>query len=945
MSVEQHQSVPQFLAHCGDQGRAVAGFDWSATPLGAIDSWPECIKSTLSLMLHANVPMAVLWGETGILLHNKAFGTLVGKPDFSALGCSLLELFPQFSVFMRDVIRSVLSGKTVAERDMLTMLERDGKFQEVWVNQDYSPIVDDNGAVCAVFAIIKDTTERIRIEQRLNFAQEAGGVGTFEWYPDKGTLDVSDEYRRIWGLDPHVEVTDAMLVSLLHPDDATKSGTHKRDSDNPLAYVEYRRICPQTNEIRWLARQGRVISATGVSVRRFVGTVTDITARKQAEAALRDAEERFRTLAQSMTNLLWTARPDGLLSWCNGRIHEYVGAGDEAVLGEAWGQHLHPDDVASVALAWSEALRTGSMYETELRLRRFDGTFRWFITRATPIRDESGKIIYWIGSNTDIEAQKRAESELAALAIELEARVETRTAELAQTQEILRQSQKMEAIGNLTGGIAHDFNNLLQVVGGNLELLRRHIADQPQAVRHAQNAMEGVERGAHLAAQLLAFGRRQALAPKVVNVGKLLHGVEDMLRRVLGVTIELKTIVHNGAGKSLIDPVNLENAILNLSINARDAMEGVGKLTIEAANVILDASSATKQRELAPGQYVMVSVTDTGHGMPKELLEKVFDPFFTTKPQGKGSGLGLSMVYGFVKQSGGQVRLYSEPGEGTTVRLYLPSSTDTEDDVAEVDYSPVIGGHETILVVEDDEAVRATVVAQLSDLGYTVLTAKDASSGIDIVESQAALDLILTDVIMPGPVKVDALAQRAQALLPHAKIIFTSGYTEGAIVHSGRLSDGIAFLAKPYNHETLARKVRSVLGPPKNAVPMEVSMPTANESRALTILLCEDDMLIRMNMLDIIEDFGHTGLEAGNGAEALELSAQHAIDMLITDVGLPDISGVELANRLREINTLLPVLFASGHSHIAGVTLDARTAVLQKPFTVDMLGKAIAALA
>ena len=944
MSVEPHQSGQQFLAHCGEQGRAVAGYDWSATALGAIEGWPRCVKSMLSLILSADVPMAILWSETGILLHNKAYGVLIGKPDFSDLGRSIFEVLPQFSEFMPNVIGSVFSGKPVAVRDMPAMLQRDGKLQEVWLNHDYSPIVDESGVVCAIIAIIKDTTERIKVEQRLNFAQEAGGVGTFEWYPDKGTLDVSDEYRRIWGLDPHVEVTDTMLVSQLHPDDTAKAGTFKRDSENPLAYVEYRRLIPQTGEIRWLARQGRVISATGVSVRRFVGTVTDITARKQAEAALRNAEERFRTLAQSMTNLLWTARPDGLLSWCNGRIHEYVGAGDEAVLGAAWAQHLHPDDVASVSLTWGEALRTGSLYEAELRLRRFDGTFRWFITRATPIRDEDGVITYWIGSNTDIEAQKRAESELSALAVELEARVETRTAELVQTQEILRQSQKMEAIGNLTGGIAHDFNNLLQVVGGNLELLRRHIADQPQAVRHAQNAMEGVERGAHLAAQLLAFGRRQALAPKVVNIGKLLHGMEDMLRRVLGATIELKTIVHSVSGKSLIDPVNLENAILNLSINARDAMEGVGKLTIEASSVTLDALGAAKHRDLAPGPYVVVSVSDTGHGMPKELLAKVFDPFFTTKPQGKGSGLGLSMVYGFVKQSGGQVRLYSEPGEGTTVRLYLPSSTDAEDVLTQADHSPVVGGSETILVVEDDEAVCAIVVAQLTDLGYNVLTAKDASSGIKIIESHPALDLILTDVIMPGPVKVDTLAQRALDLLPHAKIIFTSGYTEGSIVHSGRLSDGVAFLAKPYNHEALARKVRSILGPPKSAIPSEVSMPTANEPRPLTILLCEDDVLIRMNMLDIIEDFGHIGLEAGNGAQALELSAQHAVDLLITDVGLPDISGVELANRLRLITPGLPVLFASGHSQIPGVTLDSKTAVLQKPFTVDMLGNAITAL-
>ncbi len=829
--------------------------------------------------------------------------------------------------------------RSVAVRDKAAMLERAGKVQEFWLNHDYSPVMDENGACCAVLAIIKDTTERVRVEQRLNFAQEAGGVGTFEWYLDKGTLDVSDEYRRIWGIKPNVEVTDTMLVGLLHPEDQMKAGTFKIGQDNPLEYVEYRRICPESGEVRWLARRGRVISADGVAVRRFVGTVTDITERKHSDAALKLAEERFRTLAQSMTNQLWTATPDGLLNWCNGRIYDYFAVGDEHMLGANWVNNVHPEDVAAASAAWAAALKTGSLYETEFRLRRSDGVYRWFITRATPIRDEHGHISYWIGSNTDIEAQKQAERELAALAVDLEARVEARTAELLQTQEVLRQAQKMEAIGNLTGGIAHDFNNLLQVIGGNIQMLERQLAAQPQAAKLATNARKGVERGAHLASQLLAFGRRQALAPKVVNMGRVLTLMEDMLRRMAGAAIDIKTIVHEGIGNCLIDPLNLESAILNLAINARDAMEGAGTLTIEAFNFVLNDDSKAVHSDIQPGAYVVVSVTDTGQGMSKETLTKVFDPFFTTKAQGKGSGLGLSMVYGFVKQSGGHVRIYSEQGEGTSVRLYLPSSQEVEDMLAEQDESAVSGGTETILVVEDDDAVRGTVVALLSELGYKVLKARDALSAIGIIESGLPIDLILSDVMMPGPVKLEQMVQRALQLMPDIKIIFTSGYTEGSIVHSGRLQAGIEFLAKPYGHDVLARKLRSVLGAAKISNPEDAKRP-----HSLTILLCEDDELIRMNLADILEDFGHKTLEAANGAQALELFEQNSVDILITDVGLPDISGIDLCARIREAMPQLPVIFASGHSHLPGVTLDAKTAILCKPYTMDMIEDAIAAM-
>jgi CheY-like chemotaxis protein len=314
-----------------------------------------------------------------------------------------------------------------------------------------------------------------------------------------------------------------------------------------------------------------------------------------------------------------------------------------------------------------------------------------------------------------------------------------------------------------------------------------------------------------LASQLLAFGRRQPLAPRVISIGRLIRGIDDMLRRALGDGVEIETIISGGLWNTNVDAVQLENALLNLAINARDAMSGHGKLTIEAGNAFLDDEYATRHAEVSPGQYVMLAVTDTGCGIPADVLERVFEPFFTTKPEGQGTGLGLSMVYGFVKQSGGHIKIYSELGQGTTVRIYLPRARALEDVETDIATGPLTGGTETVLVVEDDEDVRETVIDMLSELGYRVLKAKDAQSALAIVESGAPVDLLFTDVVMPGPLRSPELARKVQERLPGIAVLFTSGYTENAIVHGGRLDEGIELLSKPYTRESMARKIRHVL--------------------------------------------------------------------------------------------------------------------------------------
>ena len=316
---------------------------------------------------------------------------------------------------------------------------------------------------------------------------------------------------------------------------------------------------------------------------------------------------------------------------------------------------------------------------------------------------------------------------------------------------------------------------------------------------------------AGFASQLLAFGRRQPLAPKVVNLGRFVRGLDDLLRRALGDGVEIETVISGGLWNTLVDPSQVENAILNLAINARDAMQAHGKLTIEAGNAALTDDTDVRHEDVRSEQYVMLAVTDTGCGMTPEVVEHVFEPFFTTKPEGQGTGLGLSMVYGFVKQSGGHIKIDSEPGRGTTIRLYLPRASAAEDVVAEDAAGSITGGSETVLVVEDDDEVRATVVELLGDLGYRVLEAADAQSALAIIESGAAIDVLFTDVVMPGPVRSPELARQARARLPEVAVLFTSGYTDNAIVHGGRLDQGIDLLSKPYTRETLARRIRHVL--------------------------------------------------------------------------------------------------------------------------------------
>ncbi|MFZ5790852.1 MAG: PAS domain S-box protein [Pseudomonadota bacterium] len=382
--------------------------------------------------------------------------------------------------------------------------------------------------------------------------------------------------------------------------------------------------------------------------------------------------------------------------------------------------------------------------------------------------------------------------------------------ERLQFEERLRQSQRLEAIGQLTGGVAHDFNNLLTVILGNAELLTERLTDQPRLKALAQTSLAAAERGAELTNRLLAFSRRQALEPRIVDVTRLLDTMEELLRRTLGEHIDVVFAHDADLPPATVDPTQLETAILNLALNARDAMPDGGRLTIEMANVHIDEARASRLDELSPGDYVMIAVSDTGTGMPPAVRERAFEPFFTTKGVGKGSGLGLSMVYGFMKQSGGHVSIYSEPGHGTCVKLFLPRSGEA-DRAEPVARATTLRGTETVLVVEDDDLVRAHVERQLTELGYRVFAVADGQQALETLRSDAAFDLLFTDMVMPGGMNGKQLADEAWRLRPGLKVLFTSGYTESTIIHRGRLDPGIQLLNKPYRLQDLATKIRLVL--------------------------------------------------------------------------------------------------------------------------------------
>ncbi|MFB9290444.1 response regulator [Pseudoduganella plicata] len=532
----------------------------------------------------------------------------------------------------------------------------------------------------------------------------------------------------------------------------------------------------------------------------------------------------------------------------------------------------------------------------------------------------------------DVTAQVTAEATRQQYQKELEDAIEARTRELEAAQAALLQAQKMEAIGKLTGGIAHDFNNILQVVGSNLELLSGEHSGNASARQRIASAIAAVDRGARLSGHLLAFARRQPLQPSALDPGAVVQGMEEILRRAIGEAITVEICIAPDLWASQLDRAQLENVVLNLAINARDAMAGAGSLTIELENVRLDARYAHTHAEVGSGDYVLLAVSDTGSGMSAETRARAFEPFFTTKPEGQGTGLGLSMVYGFIKQSGGHVELYSEVGHGTTVKLYLPRTQQLVEAPDQRARGPIAGGTETILVVEDDAAVRAAVADQLTTLGYTVLQAGDAAGAWQMLEAGARPDLLFTDVVMPGALGSPELVRRAKERMPGLGVLFTSGYTQNAIVHGGRLDAGVELLSKPYRRDELAQRIRAILDSHTR------EQPARSDAVAQRVLVVEDNPDAQDLLCQMLDLIGYAASGTGSAEGALERLG--AFDILLTDVHLPGMSGVALAQHARMHHPTLRIVFVTGAE---APQLPFPTTALRKPYSIDQLRQALAA--
>ncbi len=497
------------------------------------------------------------------------------------------------------------------------------------------------------------------------------------------------------------------------------------------------------------------------------------------------SEHRYRNVVELIQEAIWI-HSDGTILFANPAAAKLFGAdGPAALHGRSIFSLLHPDDrERAIERTRTVATERRPVPVAEMRLVGLDGRTRTAEIHAVPFTQDGQ--FHILAAGRDVTGLREAEGQL-------------------------RQAQKMESVGQLTGGVAHDFNNMLTVIIGSLDLAVERVSPEMRPV--IERSLKAAERGAGLVAQLLAFSRRQTLIPESLDCNRLASGMEDLLRRTLGEDIEIELKLAREPWPALADKGQVESALLNLTINARDAMPTGGKLTIETGNVHLDEDYAAHNAEVKPGDYAMLAVTDTGTGMPPEVVERAFEPFFTTKGVGKGTGLGLSMIYGFAKQSGGHLKIYSEVGHGTTVRLYLPRQS--QGAAAAATASPAAadqpGGGETILVVEDDADVRAFVAGQLRDLGYQVIEAMDGPSAKKILDSDQSIDLLFTDVVMPGGMTGRQLAEDAMRRGPNLKTLFSSGYTENSIIHQGKLDPGVNFLPKPFRRQDLALKVREAL--------------------------------------------------------------------------------------------------------------------------------------
>jgi PAS domain S-box-containing protein len=743
----------------------------------------------------ANYPIALMDLEGKILRCNKAMANLLGKPFSEIIGRNCCE----FMHDRPDPIEGCPVERLWESSRRETLRYAKG---ERWFDIVADPLLDENGRLIGAVHIMIDITDRKlarealeKSEERFRLAAESSTDLIYEW-DLKERVDWFGKIDELLGYAPsEFPRTLEAWTNSVHPDDrnrvmaAVKNHLEKSEPYN----IEYRVRKKDSTYSYWWGRGAAARDEKG-NPYRWVGAITDITERKRAEEALRASENKYRILIENVPQKIFLKDKDCIYISCNENYaqdlkikpNEISGRTDYDFYPKEFTEKYRADDKRIM-----EAGKTEELEEKYVQ----DGREIWVNTIKTPVKDEEGNLVGILGIFWDITERKKVEEAL------------------KQTEEQLRQSQKMEAIGQLAGGIAHDFNNLLTVIKGYSQLSLLGLKEGAPLRGNLEVIENAADKAAGLTRQILAFSRRQILEQKVLDLNIVLQNLEEMLRRVIGEDIELMIHLPEGLGRVKSDPGQIEQVIMNLAVNAKDAMPEGGKLVIETANVDLDEEYARNHVAVTPGRYVMLSVSDTGVGMTPEVKEKVFDPFFTTKNRGEGTGLGLSTVYGIVKQSGGHIWVYSEVGKGTTLKIYLPRVDEPVDEIRKEGgvTEGLPRGSETILVVEDEEVVRKLTVRILQEQGYRVL---EGGQGIDALlidgEYEGQIHLLVTDVVMPK-LSGRELAERLSSIRPGIKVLYMSGYTDNVIAHHGILDKGMNFVQKPFTVEGLARKVREVL--------------------------------------------------------------------------------------------------------------------------------------
>ena len=690
---------------------------------------------------------------------------------------------------LRIAVAGALHGAEVFARNYRIVVQGEVR----WVSARGRTFLDAQDRPLRFAGVLTDITEQKKVEERLHVAQTAGEVGSFEYVAGFGTADVSEQFCRLLGLRPAQSLPVHTINAVVHPDDPALIQNQDGRISSGTAFHEFRIIRADTGEERWLASRGEYrTDVAGGTI--FIGVIYDITASKRAEAELRLLTETLEERVQERTqerdqlwnlsrDLLTVIGPDGRQRAVNPAWMRVLGRDAAELIGTPLEALTHPDDAATAHSHLVALLRGEAIPEFDIRMRAKNGEYRWVSWTVVP----EGGTIYGIGR--DVTQRKLLEDQL-------------------------RQSQKMEAVGQLTGGIAHDFNNMLTGILGGIDMVRRRVSQGrfDDVGRFLDAALQSGQRAAALTHRLLAFSRRQSLDSRPLDIGALVGSIEDLLRRSLGERIELVIDMPTDLWWAVADGNQLESAILNLAINSRDAMPGGGRLTITGRNAHLTAAQLKHSDRAAAGDYVELRVADTGMGMPADVLAKAFDPFYTTKPLGQGTGLGLSMVYGFAQQSQGDVTIESREGAGTVIRLFLPRAEDAVPEIVHVQPAEVQPGTgETVLVIEDDLAVRLLVLQVLQELGYRAIETVDERDAVPILMSGRHIDMLISDVGLPG-MNGRQIAEIARASRPSLPVLFMTGYAKEAADQAKFLDDGMEIIAKPFSVEELGRRVSRILG-------------------------------------------------------------------------------------------------------------------------------------